>query len=296
MDCYRRTQSGLLATSRTKAKEEKEVTELIRSRYLPFFEAYELPDVVVERPMFDLAALRRRVSIQNPINVGNEGKRILCWFPHLEIGGADKFNLDLLRGLKERGYNITIVTTVPAQHRWFKSFYEITPDIFHLPELLHYGHWLAFARYMLESRHVDICFISNAYYAYYLLPLLRRDFPDVAFVDYTHTEDPGWRAGGYPRVSCQFSEFLDRHIVTSNKLASHFIELNERVTSKIKVVLHQRRRTVLAGKCRKARAGTPSNAIWRFCCFAVSSQDDCAKAAFVVCRYYQCASAERVCC
>ena len=235
LDCYRRTHSGLLATSRNKVIEEQKVTRLIRSRYHAFFESHQLPDVVVERPMFDLAALRRRVSIQNSINKENEGKQILCWFPHLEVGGADKFNLDLLRGLKQRGYSITILTTVPAKHCWFEAFYEITPDIFHLPALLDYGHWLAFARYVIESRNIDICFISNAYYAYYLLPLLRKDFPSVAFVDYTHTEDPGWRAGGYPRVSCQFSEFLDRHIVTSNNLASHFIELNEKVTSKIKV-------------------------------------------------------------
>ena len=235
LDCYRRTQSGLLATSRSKAQEEQDVTKTIRAKYQTFFDTHTLLDTVVERPMFDLSVLRQKIDVKNSINSESESKRILCWFPHLEVGGADKFNLDLLSGLKQRGYRITIVTTVPAQHRWFAEFYKITPDIFHLPRLLHYGHWLSFARYIIESRHIDICLLSNAYYAYYLLPFLREDFPNVAFVDYTHTEDPDWRAGGYPRVSCQFSEFLDRHIVTSNNLANHFIELNENVTSKIKV-------------------------------------------------------------
>ena len=239
LDCYRRTEKGLLATSRGKVDEEARVTARIRERYQAYFEGHELSDVVVERPMFDLAALRRRLAVANPINMPinkeNAGKRILCWFPHLEIGGADKFNLDLLRGLKRRGYEITIVTTVEAEHRWLGEFYTITADIFHLPGLLHYGHWLAFARYVIESRQVDVCFISNAYYAYYLLPFLRRDCPNVAFVDYTHTEDVGWRQGGYVRVSCQFSEYLDRHIVTSNNLASRFIEVNKATASKIKV-------------------------------------------------------------
>ena len=235
LDCYRRTASGLLATSRSKVEKETEVTRQIQARYQQFFDDNELPDVVVERPMFDLSALRRRLTIQNPISTASEGKRLLCWFPHLEIGGADKFNLDLLAGLKRRGYAITIVTTVPAPLHWFEQIYELTPDIFHLPGLLHYGHWLTFAQYIIESRQVDVCFISNAYYAYYLLPSLRQDFPGVAFVDYTHTEDPGWREGGYPRVSCQFSEFLDRHIVTSNALASKFIEMNKATASKIKV-------------------------------------------------------------
>lgn len=235
LDCYRRTPSGLLATSRDKAEEEANMTKLIRSRYSDFFETHEVPDTIVERPMFDLSAVRQKLEITNPVSAENEGKRILCWFPHFEVGGADKFNLDLLRGLRAKGYSITIVTTVMAEHSWFSKFYEITPDIFHLPRLMNCGHWLTLARYILESRHIDTCFLSNAYYAYYLLPSLRKAFPTVAFVDYTHTEDLGWRGGGYPRVSCQFSAFLDRHIVTSNHLAEHFIRLNAATASKLKV-------------------------------------------------------------
>lgn len=235
LDCYRRTTSGLLATSRNKVEEEQRITALIKSRYQNFFKTQSIPDIHPERPMFDVTALEHNITIKNPVNVNNPGRRILCWFPHLEVGGADKFNLDLLIGLKQRGYDITILTTVPAQHRWFPDFYQVTPDIFHLPNLANYGHWMSIARYLIRSRHIDICFISNAYYAYYLLPLLRDEFPNVAFVDYTHTEDPGWRQGGYPRISCQFSNFLDQHIVTSKNLASQFIKRNPKTAAKLKI-------------------------------------------------------------
>ena len=237
LDCYRRTNTGLLATSRNKVSKEQQVTSLIQARYQSFFETHSPSKPIVERPMFDLLALRQKLTLQNPLNMEEEieGKRILCWFPHLEVGGADKFNIDLLTGLKRLGYCITIVTTVAAEHQWFNEFYKITADIFHLPRLLHYGHWLTFSRYLIESRHIDVCFLSNAYYAYYLLPFLRSDFPGVAFVDYTHTDDPDWRKGGYPRVSCQFNDFLDRQVVSSNRLAGQFIQLNPATAAKLEV-------------------------------------------------------------
>ena len=235
LDCYRRTDSGLLASSRQKVTEEQRVTNLIQSRYQKFFEDNELPDIYIERPMFDVSKLRQKISSKNSLYLQKNGKRILCWLPHMEVGGADKFNLDLFTGLKQRGYDLTIVTTVPAQNVWQEKFYQITPDIFHLPGFLHYGHWLAFARYLIESRQIDLVFISNAYYAYYLLPLLRKEFPHVAFVDYTHTEDPNWREGGYPRVSCQFTDFLDCQIVTSEYLVDYYLQLKEKTKSKLRV-------------------------------------------------------------
>mgnify|MGYP001791190594 CR=1 FL=1 len=235
LDCYRRTQTGLLAASRAKVDQERQVSNEIRSRYQSFFEDRHLPDLELDRPMFSLRTLRRQPTVQNPLNADNAGKRILCWFPHLEVGGADKFNLDLLTGLKHRGYDITIVTTMESQHPWFAEFYAVTPDIFHLPRLFHYGHWLSFARYILASRQIDLCFISNAYYAYPLLPFLRREFPQLAFVDYTHTEDPGWREGGYPRISCQYSAYLEAQVTTSNYLAEQFRQLNLGVVDRLKV-------------------------------------------------------------
>ncbi len=77
--------------------------------------------------------------------------------------------------------------------------------------------------------------MSNSYIAYYFLPLLRQEFPNVAFVDYVHCEDPGWRSCGYPRVSCQFSQFLESQIVSSQYLANFYKSLNPDNNSNIQV-------------------------------------------------------------
>jgi glycosyltransferase involved in cell wall biosynthesis len=236
LHCYRRTDSGLLLTSLKDLAEKKRVTELIQSRYEAFFKKNNVQHLLFKRPStFDVNLKNFRIEVNNPLAGKSSGKRILCFFPWLEVGGADKFNLDLLTLLAKRGYSITIATTVKSQHPWHQHFYTVTPDIFHLSNFLHDNHWLAFTRYIIESRQIDVVFISNSYIAYYLVPLLRLEFPDVAFVDYVHTGDPGWRQCGYPRVSCQFTHFIDCQIVSSKYLLDFYKNLEPKSQTKLRV-------------------------------------------------------------
>ena len=235
LDCYRRLESGLLATSRNNLIEEKRVAELIKSRYQNFFTNNFLEDIKIERTGFNISQIQSQITLTNPLNRSTIGKSLLCFFPHLEIGGADKFNLDLVTSLAKRNYSITILTTLKSAHSWQQYFYNITPDIFHLPNFLLDSYWLAFTKYIIESRQIDIVLISNCYIAYYFLPLLKQNFPHVTFVDFTHTIDLDWRGIGYPRVSCQFSQFLDSQIVTSKYLAQFYQDINPITRDKLEV-------------------------------------------------------------
>jgi len=235
LDCYRRLNYGLLATSRKNIDEEKRVNELIKARYQSFFTNDTLTDIKIKRIGFNVNEIKSKIAITNPLKRSNTDKNILCFFPHLEIGGADKFNLDLVTLLAERGYNITIATTLKSDHPWQKHFYIVTPDIFHLPNFLEDNQWLAFTKYIIESRQIDIILISNCYTAYYFLPLLKQEFPNITFVDFTHTSDSGWRGVGYPRLSVQFSQFLDCQIVTSKYLAEFYQEINPRSRDNLKI-------------------------------------------------------------
>lgn len=235
LDCYRRTETGMLATSLRQQDKDKQAKKAIRDRYQAFFKAHPLPPTQLERTGFDLQLLRFRLNLKNRLKRTATAQQVLCCFPHLEMGGADRFNLDLLRTLTTYGYAFTIVTTVPANHVWHKHFYAITPDIFHLPNILDGLHWLACITYLIESRQVDIVFISNCYVAYYFLPFLRPAFPQVAFIDFTHTTDPGWRGNGYPRLSCQFSSFLDHQIVSSQFLANTYCSMGTVAPEKLSV-------------------------------------------------------------
>ncbi|MHC5823385.1 MAG: glycosyltransferase, partial [Nostoc sp.] len=235
LDCYRRLDSGLLTISKANVTEERRVTELIQSRYQDFFNHNYLPDISIERYNFTSDSGFPKIDIINPLEKDYSRKYILCFFPHLEVGGADKFNIDLVTLLATRGYELTIVTTSKSEHPWQKHFYAVTSDIFHLPNFLQDSDWLDFTKYIIQSRQIDIVFISNSYIAYYFLPLLRNEFPDIAFIDFTHTIDHGWRGCGYPRLSCKFSQFLDLQIVSSHHLGEYYRCLNPQTTEKLQV-------------------------------------------------------------
>jgi glycosyltransferase involved in cell wall biosynthesis len=236
LHCYRRTDDGLLLKSRNNIDEEERVTQLLQLRYEKFFQENNVSEPFIRRiSAFDVEFKNYKFAVKNLLNRPNWGKRILCFFPWLEVGGADKFNLDLLNQLNGRGYEITIATTVKSDHPWHKYFYSLTPDIFHLPNYLDDSHWLAFTRYIIESRQIDLVLISNCYLAYYFLPFLRLEFPQVAFVDFVHTVDPGLRQWGYPRISCKLTRLLDCQIVASQYLAGFDRTLNPETENKLRV-------------------------------------------------------------
>lgn len=221
---YRRTTSGLLGTGLRQTQVNQQVIQRVRDRY-----RHVSPSVLtsVERtsPRFNLAALRATLNLPSAYPLPSAHTRVLCLFPHLEMGGADRFNLDCIHTLQQRGYGVTIATTLIAQNPWQCQFERLTSDIFHLALLLDNPHWLAVLKYLIISRNIDLVLISNSYAAYYFLPLLHQAFPDVAFVDYTHAIDPDWRGKGYPRLSCQFTHYLDCQVVSSQALATAYREM-----------------------------------------------------------------------
>jgi glycosyltransferase involved in cell wall biosynthesis len=236
LHCYRRNNSGLLLSSVKNVEKQLEVIQSIKSRYEYFFAQKNIITSNIQRiSPFDINIAKYEISVKNILDKQCVNKHILCFFPWLEVGGADKFNLDLVSLLSNRGYEITIATTIKSHHNWHNYFYKYTSDIFHLPSFLHDTHWLAFTRYIIESRQINIVLISNSYIAYYFLPILKLEFPEVTFLDYTHCDDPGWRNCGYPRISCQFSQFLDCQIVSSKRLLNFYTNINQQTEQKLRV-------------------------------------------------------------
>ncbi len=76
-----------------------------------------------------------RWSSRQISSLGNQTK-ILLLVPWLVMGGADRLNLDLTKGLSERNFQISIMTTVPSENDWQEYFMKYTDEIFHLPDFL----------------------------------------------------------------------------------------------------------------------------------------------------------------
>jgi glycosyltransferase involved in cell wall biosynthesis len=152
----------------------------------------------------------------------SQKRRLLLLAPHLEIGGADKFNLDLIECLqRDHAYEVSIVTTRSSPHRWRERFDRLTPDIFALHTFLLVEDYPQFISNFIQTRKPDTVLIANSRIGYHLLPLLRTaDGP--SFVDYLHMEDSD--AQGYPRLSLKYASYLDCTIVSSEHLKRRLTE------------------------------------------------------------------------
>lgn len=152
------------------------------------------------------------------------GKRLLLIAPWLTLGGADKFNLAMVRELTRRGWRVSIATTVQGDHSWLPEFTAVTPDVFAMPHFLRTPDFPLFVRYLMESRAPDVVMVSNSELGYTIVPYLRAHHPESTFVDLSHMEEPDWKNGGHPRYAVGCQDALDLNIVVSEHLRSWMVQ------------------------------------------------------------------------
>lgn len=178
-----------------------------------------------------------RLSIQDPINLlerrassqTDAQTRFMLILPWMEMGGADRFNLQLIRMLTADRWHVTIIATLGMHHPWRRQFEQVTSDVFVLPAFLRtYADQANFCSYLLASRQPDVLMVSNSQFGYSVLPLLSsvaaRLPRRVTIVDYNHMQEVDWRGGGYPRDGVDSQHLMDVNIVASDNLKQWMVE------------------------------------------------------------------------
>ncbi|MGE0825146.1 MAG: glycosyltransferase [Candidatus Binatia bacterium] len=151
-------------------------------------------------------------------------RRLLLLIPWLAIGGADKFNLDVVEQYTQRGWEVTVVTTLRGENPWLPYFIQYTPDIFILQHFLRVADYPRFLRYVIASRQVDAVLMSHSEFSYLSLPYLRAHFPELAILDFCHIEEEDWKNGGYPHLAVKHQELLTANIVSSAHLKRWMVD------------------------------------------------------------------------
>lgn len=219
LDWYRRRQSHEDRWSNwDNGKRQRDFRKKLRERYTRLWDGF-FPNIQPDRD--EIGPISDDLPCENLLK--KDKRRILMILPWLTIGGADKFNLDLLQQLTDKNWEITIATTLHGDHSWLPYFNVYTPDIFILNHILRLIDYPRFLRYLIHSRQVDLVMISHSELGYLILPYLRAYFPNVAFVDFCHVEELYWKNGGYPRMSVQYQELIDLNIVSSENLKTWMI-------------------------------------------------------------------------
>jgi len=214
LDWYRRRQTHSDRWSAWTPRGIAEMRQVLRERY-PRLYAGEFPSTA-PRPTSPYSPVREGSPFANLLK--KTTKHMLLVIPWMALGGSDKFNLDLIGEIKERGYDVTIASTLPDNYPWYGEFARLTPDIFVLPTFLRPLDYPRFLSYLIKSRQSDVVLVSNSELGYRLLPYLRPRCPDSAFLDFCHIEEEHWNSGGHPRQAVAYQDVLDMNLVSSHHL------------------------------------------------------------------------------
>lgn len=214
---YRRTNNGMLSNIIKNPEQTAFAENIIK-------EAAKNIDETIKATEYPLNKTNKPYYKPRKLEWGKEYKiekesskvRIAMLIPWMTLGGADKFNLDLLAGLDKTKFELGIITTVSNQNDWQQRFEKYTDEIFNLPNFLDPAHYAEFVGYYIESRQVDVLFVSNSCKGYYMLPWLRKQFPMLTIIDYVHMEEWYWKAGGHARTSGMMGAFLDKTYVCNS--------------------------------------------------------------------------------
>jgi glycosyltransferase involved in cell wall biosynthesis len=152
--------------------------------------------------------------------------RMLMLLQGFPMGGYTAFNADLIQRLVARGHHVTTACTEWWRSTWrLDQVRRVAPDIHHVPSCAEFAAIPAYIAHLIESRQIDVVFLSHSFLSYRLLPLLREAFPHVAFVDYVHTE---WfeahMYGSYATMSARYTSSLDAQVVSSRTLADALVQ------------------------------------------------------------------------
>lgn len=146
----------------------------------------------------------------------NNKIKVMLLIPWMEMGGADIFNLNVVKGLDKEKFDISILTTVHGGNALKQQFEEHIPEIYELPAFLDRKDYAPFIDHFIRSREINILFLTNSYYGYYLIPWIRKNHPDLVILDYVHMEEWYWKSGGYARTSGALGNIVEKTYVCNS--------------------------------------------------------------------------------
>lgn len=150
-----------------------------------------------------------------PKKIKKEKTSILLMIPWMTMGGADKFNLDIIKRSNQEKYEFTIISTEPNPNDWRQEFEEYA-TVYDLTTFLDRKHWISFINYIIEKNQIDMIFNTNSTFGYSALPYLKVKHPHIPIMDYVHMEEWYNRNGGFSRDSSRIASVIDKTYVCNN--------------------------------------------------------------------------------
>lgn len=144
--------------------------------------------------------------------------QVLCVFPWLDMGGADRVHLDLVAALVDRGIAVTVVTTLSGEDPWFESFSSLGVEIFRLGVLgFDEMAQVAILKRLARSRAIDVLIVGNSDIGFSALSELKCCMPTLATLALVHNHVPE-SPRDFVRMAAQKASSLDGIFTVSHAI------------------------------------------------------------------------------
>jgi len=199
----------------------KEFRNHLQQRYPQLYQG-QFPNPPLELADLDLTQVTLDFPAVNRLQ--KTRPRLLLILPWLVMGGAERFALNLMDQLQQRGWQMTVVATAPSEHPWLHEFARRSEDVFLLPNFLPIKDYPRFLGYLITSRQIDAVLLQGSLEGYRLLPVLRGLFPDLPILDYLQFVTPDWMDGGLPRLSVLYHDCIDLTVTSCHQVRQWMLE------------------------------------------------------------------------
>ena len=171
-------------------------------------------------------------SAKTPV-VAKGKHAILALLQGFPMGGYSAFNADFLPRLVRRGHAVSVCTTELWRSDWrLEGVRAATSDVVHASGVVGLESIPRYVSYLIASRGIDVVLVSHSLAGYRMLPWLRRQHPNVAFLDYVHTD---WfeaqMYGSYAAMGAAHAEWLDVQMASSRALANDLVQHGARAAT-----------------------------------------------------------------
>jgi glycosyltransferase involved in cell wall biosynthesis/GT2 family glycosyltransferase len=201
---------GRTMTHEAQERHQKLVADIARRNQALFAN----PSLVknIQRTYFDSRVNHPFLNLNDPkdFRQGDARPSLLILVPWLQIGGAETVLYQVMSGLQQL-FRFYLFTTLPDKNEWHDRFYQLTKNIYHLPNFLPEYAWEDFLVNFIHTRDIQQVLISHSEFGYSILPKLKESFPNVRTVDLLHNDSDL----GFFRHSVQYDSYLDLHIVVN---------------------------------------------------------------------------------
>lgn len=226
---YRVHGQGLTATNQKSIGEQKEI---IRQENLSLFRSENLRKVERQASI----SYNVKKPFANLYSGCDEKTGILFALPFMTIGGADVILLQIAQELKDSGFALSCITTIPLQKNSGDSssrYEKITGEIYHLHEFLEDKvEWERFVFYLIETKQIRVIFIVGCEVIYHLLPAIKKRYPGIKVIDQLFNEVV------HVANNRLYSHHIDYHIVANTLVHDELIEKYHEHPAKVEVIVH----------------------------------------------------------